>query len=370
MKKSNAYAKCLTAALLFGSSLSGLAVAEESTKGNAYCAVEIGARGVKGRLYIFGPTTEKNMPSLEPKYSKDINTNLIGTMEGARFTDAGIESAADAVATMLSEMKTQQASCKAFVVGSSGIARAENREELAQRVAAKSGVATVEFVNAEQEAKFGFFGSIPRRMWESTTLVDIGSGNTKIGAIQGQDFKSVEIPFGAVSLTTKVNAAGTAFPQAVAAVLDAEARIPFRKATSQYPVILSRKNTVLIGGTIWATVTYALPDKGRRNFVKVGNSDLSNFRQALANGTWTKGKPSPFVGGGVKKTFAEDSKKVLEIFTRENLMAGHSILSMYLESRATDGPIYFARSGNWIFGYIQEKFSQEVWGQESIEEHL
>lgn len=349
---------------------SSAACAQEPPKTSAYCAVEIGSRGVKARIFIFGGPVVKNMPSLEPKYSRDINTNLISSMEGVRYSSKGMTEAAEASATLLAEMRAQQPGCKAFVVGSSGAAKGENKDELAKLVVDKTGVDAFEFITAEQEGRFAFFGSIPRRMWDSTTLVDIGSGNSKLGAIQGKDFRFIEIPFGAVTLTNRTTTSSSEFAQGANSVLDGEARTEFRKASSRYPIILNRKNTVLIGGMVWASVTYMMPDQGRKNFVKLTTKDLAAFRGALKSGKWTENKPSPWVGGGVRAVFAEDSKKVLETFTRENLLAGHAVLEMYLEGRATDGPIYFARAGNWIFGYVQEKFAQEIWGNDNIEDHI
>jgi hypothetical protein len=362
----------LTSALLLVAVAAGgvPARAQEPARSHAYCAVEIGAKGVKGRVYVFGGTVQKNMPWLEPKFAKEINTNLVAGMEGKRYSGPGVAEAAAATATLMAEMKAQQPGCRPFIVASSGAGKGENRDELAKAVVEKTGIDAFEFITAEQEGRFAFFGSVPRRLWDSTTLVDIGSGNSKLGAVQGKDFRFIEIPFGAVTLTNRTTANSADFAQGAGSVLDAEARADFRKASSRYPIILNRRNTVLIGGTIWASVTYMLPDKGRRNFVKLTEKDLAEFRAALKNGKWTQNKPSPWVGGGVRAVFAEDSQKVLETFTRENLIAGHAVLEMYLDSRAMEGPIYFARAGNWIFGYVQEKFAQDIWGNENIEDHL
>lgn len=353
---------------------SAVAQAADAAPGAApapFCAVEIGGRGVKGRLYLFGEPGAKNLPSLEPKYSKDVNTNLVSSKVANRFSADAIRDTAAAVAELLGEMKARQPDCKAFVVGSSSVNKGENKDELARAVAEKTELPSVDFVTPEQEARFAFIGSVPRKLWDSSAVVDIGSGNSVIAAKQGADIRTAEIPFGSASLANATSVSDAHFAEGVNAVLDAEkVRNAFRAAASRSPSLVNSKNTVLVGGTAWAMVTFQLPDEGRHRFVKITKNDLTAFRDALQNRTWTQKRPSRFAGGGVKQTFEEDSKAVLRTFTRDNLIAGLAVLQMFLDERATDGPIFFARSGNWIFGYVQEKFAQEIWGNDTIEDHL
>lgn len=335
-----------------------------------YCAVEVGSRGVKARLFSFASVEDKDLPTVDALYAKDINTNIVASMDGGQFSRKGIDETVDAVASMLEEMRASQPTCKALVVGSSGVSKASNREDLARAVIDRAKVPDMPFITPEQEAKFGFMGSVPRGMWETTAFVDVGSGNTKYGVMVGKDFKSFDIPYGAVSLSKKAATGGADFIAAVNAVVDAELRPAFRIAASQLPALLNRSNVVMIGGTAWSTATFVSPDKVSRRFVKMSKGDLADFRKALEDQTWAKATPSLFALPKTRKAFATESAKVLDTFSRDNLVAGHAMIKLLMDDRGQDGPIYFARYGNWIYGYVQEKYAADLWGSGGIEEHL
>lgn len=341
------------------------------SKQASYCAVEIGSRGVKGRLFNFATrVVDKELPPFEISYSRDINTNILTSMEGDKFSRRGIDEAVGAVEQMLTEMRTKQPGCRAVVVGSSGIGKTPNRADLVNAVATRTQVMDMEYITADQEARFGFMGTVPSADWDNALFLDIGGGNSKISFLKGKQFVTYDIPFGSVSLTKRAAAGGADFWLATNAVLDAEVRPEFRRIASESPKMLNHKMLFFIGGTAWATATFVNPDRVKRRFVSMSSTELADFRRALQEKTWTEAKPSLFTTSSTKKVFAEESKKVQDIFSRDNLIAGHAVLKMILDDRSRDSPVIFARHGNWIFGYVQEKFSEDAWGKDSIEAHL
>lgn len=346
-------------------------IAAEAGKAANYCAVEIGSRGVKGRLFSFAMrVTDKDQPPFKTDYTRDINTNLVASMEGENFSKRGIEDATRAVETLLSEMRTKDPSCKAVVVGSSGIGRGKNRADLTSAVTSRTQILEMEYITAEQEAKYGFMGSVPTAEWDSSLFLDIGGGNTKISFMKGSEFRTHEIPFGSVSLTDRAAAGGADFWNATQAVIDSEIRPAFRRIASKEPRMLNYRTLYWIGGTAWATSTFIAPDKAARRFVPMNTDEIAEFRKSLEAKTWADSRPSILASGRAKRAFEKDSKSVQDIFTRDNLIAGHGIVKMIIEDSARKTPIIFARYGNWIFGYVQEKFSDEAWGKDSIEAHL
>lgn len=347
----------------------GVARGAEPADGAIICAIEVGAKGIKGRVYVMSEKPRKNLPAMEPKFSKDYNSNLDSSKTDGSFSKAGIELATADVDRLLVEMLASHPECKPFLVGSSGVAAAKNRDELAQSVLDKTGQ-TLDFIDAHHEAKYAFKGSVPPSMRATSVIVDIGSGNTKIGALQGSEFKSIEVPFGTGSLTKEaIKEGGADFSSAVAVIIDKKIRPAFRLDTNKSPVVLNKKNTFLIGGVAWATATFIHPEKVRRRFVKLDTDSIANFRNSLVKRSWSDVTPSLISTAASRRVFEKESTKVLETFSTDNLIAGHGILAMFLESRASDGVIYFARSGNWIFGYVEEKFKADFWGSDTADDH-
>jgi hypothetical protein len=336
----------------------------------SFCAVEIGSRGVKGRLFAFPGGSNADRRGVDIAYTKDINTDLMGSVQGGRFSAQGIEAAVTAAAGMMNEMRAANAACKPFVVGSSGIAVVANKDELAQAVVAKTGVQQFEYVTVGQEAMFGFMGTVPRKDWETTLFIDIGSGNTKLAALKGKELFTIEIPQGVTTLSRRAAELGGDVFGAVARAIDSEIRPAFKSSIAGKPIVMSRSNVVMIGGTVWGMSTFLHPDKVRRKIVRFGDEEFGRFRTMLENRSWSEVKTGVFSSKMTQETFMRDSKAVMEIFTRDNLVAGTSLLKMVLDERSAKGPVYFARQGNWLYGYVQDRFAAELWGSGGIEEHM
>jgi hypothetical protein len=335
-----------------------------------FCAVEIGSRGIKGRLFTFASSGGNDRRSVDIAYQRDINTNIVGSMQGNNFSAKGIEEAVNATATMMAEMRATNAQCQPFVVGSSGVARAGNRDDLSQAVIAKVGVQQFEFVSAEQEALYGFLGTVPRKDWENTLFVDIGSGNIKLATLKGKDLTTIEVPHGVTTFTRKTTDMGGDIFAAIDRAIDGEVRPALKSAIGGKPIVMARRNVVMIGGTVWAMATYLYPDKARRKVVRFGDSDFSQFRASLQDRSYVNAKIGAFSSKMTRDTFERDLRAASETFTRDNLAAGTSLLKMVLDERQGSGPVYFARQGNWLYGYVQEKFAAELWGNGGIEDHM
>ena len=127
-----------------------------------YCAVEVGSKGVKGRGFEFGVKDAES--SVRTTYNRDINTTIIATVKDGEFAAPAIDETADAVATLIKEMRAATPDCKAFAVGSSGIGFAKNREALSEAVNQRVELGGMNFVTAEEEAEFGFITAVPKRL--------------------------------------------------------------------------------------------------------------------------------------------------------------------------------------------------------------
>jgi hypothetical protein len=338
-----------------------------------YCALEVGSKGVKARLYSFGETKSKGDSPISTRYSKEINTTIVASMKDGQFTASAVDETAAAAGELLNEMRQVNKDCIAFAVGSSGVAKASNKDELAAAVSQKTGLAGMDFVSSDQEAEFGFSAVVPEKWVREAVLVDIGSGNTKIGYfnVMTRKFASFEVPYGTVTLSKKATEVGGAnFQTGVSTAIDRDVMPALRTSADARPGALNRRRVFWIGGAAWATATFTRPDAVTDNFVTMKASDIRKFLKSLSGTQWADAKPTAKASKKVKQAFADESTKVLEIFTRENLVAGVGLFNMFLQARGVDGPIIFARNSQWIYGYTAAKFADEIWAEDAIEQHL
>lgn len=337
----------------------------QSSPFRSYCAVEIGSKGVKARGFDFGVKDSKS--AVREFFKKDINTTIIASLQGNEFSQSAIAETAEVTKTLMKEMQSLSPSCKPFVVGSSGISRVSNTQVLSDAISQRIDVGTIEFVTPGQEAEFGFISSIPKKEWNSSVLVDIGSSNTKIGYRSDSGFKAAEIPFGSVTLTQKASGGGGDFNTSLKTIINTIIKPALRDTSSKLPGVMNRKKVFWIGGAGWSTATFMRPDQGIRDFVRIEESDTSRFITALNDKTWVSYKPSPNALASTRTVFERDSSKVMEIFSRDNLLSGVSLFDSFLSNRGVDGPVYFVRNGNWIMGYAASRFRDDIWSEDSLE---
>ncbi len=344
-------------------SLFGAQAAQAQSR--SYCAVEIGSKGVKGRGFEFG--VKGGDSSVRTNFSRDINTTIIASLKDGVLASTAMEETAEAAATLIQEMRTTTPDCKAFAVGSSGVALAKNKEALAEAVGRRIDMGALDFVTPEQEAEYGFISSVPKRDWPSTVLVDIGSSNTKIGYVSDGKFRAADIPFGSVSLSKKAAEGGADFSKALAVVMDTQVRPAFRDASARAPGMGNRKKVIWIGGAAWSTATFMRPDQSLRAFVRLDRTDVKRFMGGLNDRTWSNHKPSAKASAKVQAAFDKDAARVLDIFTRDNLLSGVGLFDVFLNDRGVEGPVHFARQGQWLMGYAAARFADEVWSDEALE---
>jgi hypothetical protein len=333
---------------------------------HSYCAVEVGAKGVKGRAFQFG--VKGGESSVTTVYSRDINTTIVASMKDGEFAEPAIAETADAVSLLMKEMKAALSDCRPFAVGSSGIAGAKNRDALAEAIGQRVELPPMEFIGADKEAEYGFISSVPKKDWSSAVMIDIGSSNTKLGYRGDMGFRAADIPLGSVTLTKRAADGGADFAKALAGAIDSGVRPALRELASRSPGIMNKKKIFWIGGAAWSTATFMRPDQGARDFVRLDRTDVKRFLASLADKTWTNYKPSGKASAKARQVFSKDSARVVEVFSRDNLMSGVGIFDAFLNDRGVEGQIYFVRNGNWIMGYAATKYADDVWGEDALTE--
>jgi exopolyphosphatase/pppGpp-phosphohydrolase len=345
-----------------------------SAQSRYYGAIDLGSKGVKAALYSF--IREAEGLDTRVLLKNTINTKLTSSMNDARFTAEGIQDAVDATRRLFEQMqdeakKRRIAEVKYYIVGSSGISKTENREDLAAAVKKVTGI-EMEFIDARDEGYFGLSSTISRDQRSTAVYIDIGSGNTKLGCVVGgsevSNFKSVEIPYGSVSgrnAATKRNSAD--IRAGIEQLMQDEVRPAYSKQSMDTPCLRNRQTVYWTGGAAWATATMMHPEKVLSAYVRITPADLDTFLGRLSDGTWNQKKLTYNFSKGTSKKDESDIRakaekernNVMDIFAAEDLLAGVSIMKTVLDASNPSAVIRFARNGNYIYGYAIEKYKED-----------
>lgn len=339
-------------------------------KPRPYAGIEIGAKGVKATVLVMTPRADDGFEVNEP-YRRSINTTIIaGVKEKGTFEPQAIEETAKAVKELYDQILAgyKVDGKNLHVVGSSAVAKASNRDQLAARVKELTGK-ELGFITKDDEVLYNLVGSIPSDKVQKALSVDIGSGNTKIGYWEksGNDGKvvAVEIPLGTVTLTDAVAKAGddpNALSNAADRVLQDELAPKLHDAMTKTPGYRNRRPVYLVGGIVWAVATFTKPGNNQ-DFTRLTPADVEVFIAGLSKKPDTFLNPSlAHVKDAQTRTWAEGQiTAVKDVFTPENMMSGAKLLkAVLIEMKVKEA--YFARWGSWLAGkvYLQGSQAEEM----------
>jgi hypothetical protein len=351
------------------------------TTAHYYGAVDLGSKGTKASLYSFVTEEEGSNPVVE--FSKVVNTKLVSSMEDGKFTKEGIADTADAVKKVVDAMKGFAAEHNLavdvyYVVGSSGVAKGKNKEDLVKAVKDATGI-DMDFVDAAQEGYYGLISAMPVSRRPVSMYVDIGSGNSKLGCLVGEmdikNFKSAEIPYGSVSGRNEALKRNPTDLNAGIASLVADVSASYEKQSRDVPCLRNRQRVYWTGGAAWATATFTHPERALNGWVVITKQDLDKFIARLKDGSWNQKDPVfPFSKevpqdkqkaaakkareAAIRTQALKDRADVQNVFVREDLLTGVSIMRAILNSSNPSASVRFVRSGNYIYGYALEKYRE------------
>jgi hypothetical protein len=345
-----------------------------AAKARYYGAVDLGSKGTKASLYSFVVEEEGKNPVVI--FSKTINTSLVSSMADGKFTTEGITDATNAVKNVVEAMKAEADKQGVtvdtyYVTGSSGVAKAANKEELVASVKEATGI-DMDFVDAAHEGYYGTRSAVPLRRIPSSMYIDIGSGNTKLGClVGGTDFgsyKSAEIPYGSVSGRNEAVKRDPKDLNAGITSIMNDINDTYEKQSRDIPCLRNRQRIYWTGGAAWATATFMHPERELNGWVVITKKDLDTFIARLQDGTWNQRKPvfafpedMPTDKQNTIRTKAlKERDDVQNVFVREDLLSGVSIMRAVLNSSNPSATIRFVRNGNFIYGLALDKFKEEA----------
>lgn len=318
------------------------------------CPIEVGSIGVKARAIDLSFDSQCNL-STKTLFSEDVNTDIFKTIKDGQLMPEAIMATAKAVKGLAGKMQSQYPSCPTLVVGSSGVALAENTADLRKAILAE-GLSDMGFVTPVQEARYAFRSSVPLKKRSATVLFDIGGSNTKIGYMNGDEFQAMDMPYGSTSLAKAATDSGLPFRFGVAKTLLEKIIPKFHEDAKNHPSVLKRTSVYWIGGAAWATATFSHPDSADKPIVTISRSDIDDFLVALEKDTWKSRQAPSKMTEAAQAAWNKDWASVQKIFTRERLIAGVTLMKVMLSDGMYRDSVTFPRYGQWVWGYGLEVF--------------
>jgi hypothetical protein len=332
--------------------------------------IDLGSKGTKAALFSLTKTPDGN--DFEPIFTKTINTKLVSSMKDGSFTDDGIADATSAAKQLVDGMKAAAKENKApdvtyFIVGSSGVAIGKNKEALQHSVQDATHV-DMTFIDAKTEGYLGMRSSVPKSRVATSMYIDIGSGNTKLGCLVGgsdmANFRGDEIKYGSVSLR---NESKKRNPDDIAAgIQDVAKEIAAKYASDSedIPCLRNRERIYWTGGASWATTTFMHPERALSARVVITKRDIDTFIARLTDGSWNQRKPfltfpkemPPARQAKIRAKAESERQDVMNVFVREDLLSGVSLMKTVLESSNPSAVIVFVRQSGFVYGYAAEHY--------------
>ena len=335
-----------------------------------YAGIDIGSSGIK--LAIFSTKLEDGFYAKSIMVKPDApNVTLIsGTAQAFAAGRAVIEAYVDSI------RRYNIAPERVYVAFSSGVNDGLNRQPGSRRklydlltAALPKGVDCDTLLTAAREAELYTIGAIPRKMWASTSCMDIGSGNTKGGYYDAdRQFHALSFPYGTKSLTALIDK-DQSMPVAqfreeaqriIKTIADTTLSAFFRSAQ---PDLLQRRTVGFGGGIAWAMVTYLHPERANLTAVPLTLDDVERFKRLALTDMNALQNPdlTDLTDPAIRRKAEKDLASVRSQFTEKQLIAGALWLDAVAKAYAgSDVPkrLVFIRDSD--IGWVTGKFLEEA----------
>ncbi len=339
-----------------------LTLLQKDTTTVSYGVLEIGSKGVKAAV-VTSFMDEQGRLRYQTGFKKSINTDVLqGVADTGEFSSEAIDRTAQAASDLMAEIRANSKNIgdNIFVAGSSGLSAAMNRDELGKRVRALTGANPI-FINSSQELLFGMIGSIPDNLLYKTALLDIGSGNGRVGYLispKGERKSGqvvIDLRAGSTSLTELANKSKSpseSYITALNRVVEKEIAPRFASDVKQYPVLSKHHHLMVVGGAAWAMTTLMHPEN-QGSYTPLSLADFSDYYDRITQNpdALLNQDLSAIADAKTRETVTKQIEAVKKTFTLENLQAGARILKLAAETIPLGkADIYFNRDGNWAYG--------------------
>lgn len=373
-------ARSIYKTLKYGASEAAMQQLTQEVSGKElYAGIDIGSSGIK--LAIFNTSNEDGFYTKNVK-SKPLPPNITlisGTQKSFQAAQAVVKTYVDSI------RKYNIPANRVYIAFSSGVnetmARTPSKKkELYELISAATNSNLLDqdslrvdsTLTAAREAELFMIGSVPRKLWQTTSCMDIGSGNTKGGYFgDNRRFQSVSLGWGTKTLTNVIDKTGSMSMDAyrseaqriVRGLADSAMTDLFAMANAG----LHQRRTVALGGGIaWAMATYLHPEKAGTTAVSLTMEDARRFvRLALTDyQALTHPNLTDLSGTAIRKKAEADLVNVQSQFNEKQIIAGALLLEAIF--RGYNGinqakRFVFIRDSDisWVTAKFLEKLNQD-----------
>ncbi|MEZ0540481.1 tetratricopeptide repeat protein [Fibrella arboris] len=335
-----------------------------------YAGIDIGSSGIK--LAIFSTKLEDGFytKSIRSKPDSPSVTLISGTPQSFEAGQAVLRAYVDSI------RRHNIPGERIYVAFSSGIndglgKQPGLRRKLYELLAAElpKGVSCDTTLTASREAELYTIGAIPRKMWPSTSCMDIGSGNTKGGYYDdNRVFHAVSFPFGTKSLPTLIDKDRSMpieqYRQEAQRVIKAIADTALAVSNKPGLASLQQRRTVGFGGGIaWALVTYLHPEKAGLTAIPLTASDVEKFKRLALTNYQALLHPdmTDITDAATRRKAEKDIANAQSQFNEKQIIAGALWLETVMRAYDhTDTPkrLVFIRDSD--IGWVTGKFLEDI----------
>ncbi|MVM30038.1 tetratricopeptide repeat protein [Spirosoma sp. HMF4905] len=345
---------------------------------NLYAGIQIGSSSIK--LAILKTKYETDF------YEKDIKSIAdIANPSITLFADVsgGLRAEQDALRACLDSIQRYNIpNERVFIVLSNDV-----REELARnpdsrrkvydqlsRALPNSNLKIDTTLTANREAELFTTGAIPRKVWSTTSALDLGKSSTvggyfDVGPSPGSKaFHGINLPFGTNSLVDKIDAKRSlnmdAYKREAQRVIKALSDSIFTNRFNTSNRGLQQRNTVGVGGDIvWALVTYLHPERAGFTAVPVTMDDVERFKRLALTDYRELTKPNlnTVTDPAVRNKVEKDITALQSHLNEKQLIAGALWLEAIMKAYSTAAtPKRFVFVRNADIGWVTGKFLETI----------
>ncbi|MBD2755472.1 tetratricopeptide repeat protein [Spirosoma validum] len=346
---------------------------------NVYAGIQIGTAGVK--VAIFKTSYETDF------YEKDIKT-VFDIPNSGLLADASksAKGGQDALRIGLDSIKRYNIPAeRTFIVFSSDLDKElartpQNRQafyEQLTRVLPSTNLKIDATLNSTREAQLFTIGAIPRKVWPTTSSLNLGNNSTTGGYFDqdasrrnfthaDKSFHELTIPIGLTTLVERIEAKRSlntdAFKREAQRVVKAIADSTL--APRLRDPGLKQRRTIGVGGDIaQALVSYLYPEKAGVTAVPILEADVERFKQLALNDYKALTQPDlrSIANAETRKQAEKDVSTVQSQLSEKQLIAGalwlDAVMSAY---NAGSSPKRFVFIRNANIGWVTGKFLETI----------
>jgi exopolyphosphatase/pppGpp-phosphohydrolase len=325
-----------------------------------HAGIEIGGSGVKATVI-----ENKEGGLYERLFSKTHRTGL-SVLENGAFRPEAIAQTAKLIAELRDTIRKSYRlpDDRIIVVGSGGLLKASNRDDLVKAVKKATGK-ELRFIDGKAEVELTITGVVPRGDQTVSLWLDVGRNTTKGGyKSEGKPLAYVSVPVGVATFAQRAQQEAKAkaipFARAASGLRQSALVKPLQDGSKRAPELATRKRVYLSGGTVRALVSFLKPREVGRAYVTFTAADIDAFRALIlkADGKGPTPDLSSIDNRDLREQAAKEIHTVNKVYSPQELLAGAEILAALVEAfDLKERTLIFPRNAEvgWMAAYVSRQ---------------